>query len=237
LVEPASGELAFQYPLPVRRVWGIGQVTADKLRNRGILTVADLAEMDEPALTSMLGRAAGRHLYALARNVDPRSVTVGGRRCSIGSQSALGRSRLSAAELDARLIMLVDRVCRRLRSGRRLCRTVTLRLRLDDYTRVTRSHTLPTSTADTATTLLAFRGLLRANTLLIRERGITLIGVVLANLDPAGAVQLELPFQRGQSRDVDSVLDQVRERYGGSAITRGVLLHRDPGPLVPLLPD
>jgi DNA polymerase-4 len=237
LVVPIDGELTFLHPLPVQRLWGVGRVTAEKLRTRGITTVAEVAELDERALMSMLGPGSGRHLHALAHNRDPRPVVVGRRRRSIGSQCALGRRRLSPAELDARLISLVDRVCRRLRAAHRLCRTVVLRVRFDDFTRITRSHTLPAPTADTAAVLVALRCLLRACAELIRERGITLIGVALANLGNADAVQLELPFERRDLRSLDTVLDRVHDRYGTSAITRGVLLGTDQGMTVPMLPD
>jgi len=237
LVVPVDGELAFLHPLPVQRLWGVGRVTTEKLRQRGIFTVAELAEVDERALMAMLGAASGRHLHALAHNRDPRPVTVGRRRRSIGAQCALGRRRPSPAELDTRLIVLVDRVCRRLRSAHRVCRTVVLRLRFDDFSRGTRSHTLAAATDDTAVVLSALRTLLQANARLIGERGLTLIGVTLSNLDHADAVQLELPFERHDPHQLNSVLDRVRDRYGGSAITRGVLIGVDPGLTVPLLPD
>jgi DNA polymerase-4 len=237
LVVPTDGELAFLHPLPVQRLWGVGRVTAEKLRTRGLTTVADVAELDERALVSMLGPASGRHLHALAHNRDPRPVVVGRRRHSIGSQCALGRRRLSPDELNTKLISLVDRVCRRLRTANRLCRTVVLRLRFDDFTRATRSHTLPAPTADTAAVLVALQRLLRDCAGLIREQGITLIGVSLANLDNADALQLELPFDRRDTLSLDSALDRVRDRYGTSSITRGVLLGKDQGMTVPLLPD
>lgn len=237
LIVPADGELAFLHPLPIQRLWGVGPVTAGKLQAHGIHTVAEVAEVAEAALVAMLGPAAGRHLHALAHNRDPRPVVVGRRRRSIGSQCALGRRRLSPAELDVRLIGLVDRVCRRLRSAHRVCRVVVLRLRFDDYSRGTRSHTLPAPTADTAAVLAALRQLLNSCAGLISERGITLIGVALGNLDNADAIQLELPFARRDPRGLDQVLDRVRDRYGTSSITRGVLLGIDPGLTVPLLPD
>lgn len=237
LVVPVDGELAFLHPLPVQRLWGVGRVTTEKLHNHGISTVAELAEVDERSLMAMLGAASGRHLHALAHNRDPRPVTVGRRRRSIGAQAALGRRRLTPAELDGRLIVLVDRVCRRLRGANRVCRTVVLRLRFDDFNRVTRSHTLSAATDDTAVVLTALRRLLGANAGLIREQGITLIGVSLSNLDNADAIQLELPFERRSLHDLDSVVDRVKDRYGSSAITRGVLLNVDPGITVPLLPD
>ncbi|MEO6701292.1 MAG: DNA polymerase IV [Jatrophihabitantaceae bacterium] len=237
LVIPAGGELSFLHPLPVQRLWGVGAVTADKLHRHGIRTVAEVAELEERSLVAMLGPAAGRHLHALAHNRDPRPVVVGRRRRSIGAQCALGRQRLTPAELDTRLVSLVDRVCRRLRAANRVARTVVLRLRFDDFSRATRSHTLASPTAETAAMLLALRQLLAACREMIRERGITLIGVSLANLDNADAIQLELPFQRPEVAGLDAVLDRVRDRYGSASITRGVLLGLDQGQAVPLLPD
>ena len=237
LVVPVAEELAFLHPLPVERLWGVGRVTAEKLRVRGIATVAEVADLEEHLLVSMLGRGSGRHLHALAHNRDPRPVVVGRRRHSIGAQCALGRRGVSAGERDARLITLVERVCRRLRAAHRTCRTAVLRLRFDDYARASRSHTLPAGTDDTATVLAAFRQLMRSCAGLIQQRGLTLVGVALTNLDDVGAVQLELPFLQRDTRGLDGVLDRIRGRYGPTAINRAVLLGTDPSWSVPLLPD
>ena len=108
----------------------------------------------------MLGRASGRHLHALAHNRDPRPVQVGRRRGSIGSQRALGRSPRTPDAVDAVVVGLVDRVTRRMRRAGRVGRTVVLRLRFDDFSRATRSHTLPRATAHTQTILDTARVLL-----------------------------------------------------------------------------
>ena len=153
LVVPPDGELAFLHPLPVERLWGVGPATARKLHERRISTVGEVARLDESVLVAMLGRASGRHLYALAHNRDPRPVVVGRRRRSIGSQCALGRSRKTPDAVDAVLVSLVDRVTRRMRLAGRVGRTVVLRLRFGDFSRATRSHTLPRPTAHTQTLL------------------------------------------------------------------------------------
>ena len=237
LVVPPDRELAFLHSQPIERLWGVGPVTADRLRHRGITTVGQVAELAEPALVSMLGRAAGRHLHALAHNRDPRRVRVGRRRRSIGAQRALGRGPRSAESVDAVVVALVDRLGRRLRAARRVCRTVVLRLRFDDFSRATRSHTLSEPTAETRAILATARGLLAAAMPAIESRGLTLVGVALANLEHHGAIQLVLPFERRRDGALDATLDDVRERFGAAAITRGVLVGRDEGPLVPLLPD
>jgi DNA polymerase-4 len=237
LMVPPDAELAFLHPLPVHRLWGVGPVTARKLHDRGITTVGQVAALGEAALVSMLGRASGRHLHALAHNRDPRPVRVGRRRRSMGAQRALGRRPRSAAALDAVLVGLVDRLARRLRTARRVCRTVVLRLRFDDFSRATRSHTLMEATAQTQTILGTARGLLAIAMPMIERQGLTLVGVALANLEDDGAVQLALPFERRRARALDAAVDSVRRRYGSTAITRAVLLGRDQGLTVPLLPD
>ncbi len=235
LVVPPDGELEFLRPLPVRRLWGVGPATAAKLAGYGVETVGDVADMPESALVSLLGPGAGRHLHALALNRDPRPVRTGVRRRSMGAQRALGRRRRSPAELDAMLVGLVDRLGGRLRKAGRVCRTVTLRLRFGDYACATRSHTLAQATADTPAILAAARGLLAAAAPLVESRGLTLIGGSLGNLHDDRAVPLALPFD--QAMAVDGAVDGVRERFGPSAITRAVLLNRDQGVQVPLLPD
>ena len=234
VVEP-DRELDFLHPLAVEALWGVGRVTAAKLHERGITTVGQVAVLAERELVSMLGRASGRHLHALANNYDPRPVQGRRRRRSIGAQRALGRRRRSAEELASVLIALVDRTARRLRAAHRVCRTVVLRMRFEDFSRATRSYTMREATDQTHTILQAANGLLRASRPMIERRGLTLLGIALANLVDAGAIQLVLPFDR--ARDLDTVLDRVRDRFGSSAITRGVLVGRDPGVWVPLLPD
>ena len=251
LVVPPHGEEHFLHPLPVERLWGVGAVTAAKLHADGIRTVGDLARREESELTHLVGRAAGRHLHALANLRDPRPVETGRRRRSVGAQSALGGRgrRRTHEELEAVLAGLVDRVTRRLRARERSARTVTLRLRFDDFTRATRSTTLPRPTTATADWLDAGRGLLRTAWPLIAERGCTLIGIAVSGLDDLTSEQLELPLalegrpgqglEQGLDHGLDGALDRVRDKYGGSAVTRATLLGRhaiemptlpDPGP-------
>jgi DNA polymerase-4 len=234
---PPDQELEFLHPLAVERLWGVGEVTAEKLRSRGLTKVGDIAMLPEAALVAMLGRASGRHLHALAHNRDPRPIEVGKRRRSIGSQRALGRSPKSPETLDAVLAGLVDRVTRRMRSAGRSGRTITLRLRFDDFTRATRSHTLPQATDHTRTLLVTARALMAAATPLIEKQGVTLVGIAVGNLENESTVQLALPFDKASNDELDSALDHVKDKFGTNAITRGILLGRDQGLSVPMLPD
>src|SRR5205809_451565 len=213
-----DAELDFLHPLPVELLWGVGATTARKLNACGITTVRQVAELDEAVLVAMLGRAAGRQLHALAHNRDPRPVQPRRRRGSIGSQRALGRSRRTPEEVDAVLVGLVERVTRRMRAAGRIGRTIVLRLRFADFSRATRSYTLPRPTAETHAILATARWLLAAATPTIERDGLTLVGVTVANLDDDRAVQLVF---RGRYA-LDTALDEIRERFGTAAITRAV---------------
>jgi DNA polymerase-4 len=235
LVVPPGRELEFLHPLPVERLSGVGPKTAARLHDAGLSTVRQVAELPETQLVDMLGRAVGRQLHALAHNRDPRRVQVRRRRRSIGAQHALGRRSRSPEAIDATLVALVDRVTGRLRKARRVARTVVLRLRFADFERATRSRTLGEPTDRTPTVLAAARALLDAAQPTIEERGITLIGVALSNLEDAGGRgQLVLD---DRTATLDSTLDELRERFGTEAITRAVLLDRDEAPVMPRLPD
>lgn len=254
LLVPPERELAFLHPLPVRRLWGVGAKTEEKLLAHGIATVAQVAELGESTLAAMVGGAMGRQLFCLSRNIDRRRVVTGVRRRSVGAQRALGRggNTMSPAEIDAVVINLIDRITRRMRAANRTGRTVTLRLRFDDFGRATRSHTLQRATASTEPILAAARELVATAGPLTAARGLTLVGFAVSNIDHEGAQQLELPFNAGPRLlassaslrsapadllAVDTAVDKVRARYGNSALTRGVLVGRDPGLEMPMLPD
>jgi len=240
LLVPPDRELAFLHPLPVRRLWGVGAKTAEKLHAHGIHTVADVAELGESTLSSMVGGAMGRQLFALSHNVDRRRVVTGVRRRSVGAQRALGRAgnTMSPNEIDAVVVNLVDRITRRMRKAGRTGRTIVLRLRFDDFGRATRSCTLPRATASTDAILAAARGLVVVAAPLIAERGLTLVGFAVSNIDRDGAQQLEFAFPPAVDLTaIDTAVDQVRTRFGNGAVMRGVLLGRDPGLEMPHLPD
>jgi DNA polymerase-4 len=218
-------ELAFLHPLPVERLWGVGPATAARLREHGIVTVGQLSGLPVEVLMTVAGKAVGRRLHAIAHNRDPRRVRSGRGRRSIGSQSALGSRPRSPEALDAVAVALVDRVARRMRKGGRVGRTVILRLRWGDFTRATRSKTLPHATASTDTLLVAFRALIAAEQTTIARRGVTLLGLSITNLERGDAgVQLELPLDGHPPEALDATMDQIRDRFGTTAVRRARLL-------------
>lgn len=224
VVEPAR-ELEFLHSLPVERIWGVGAATAARLHARGIGSVGQIARLGESGLVSMLGRASGRRLHAIAHNRDPRPVRRGRRRRSVGAQCAMGLSRFGLQDLDPVLLGLVDRVTRRMRAAGVRGRTVTLRFRFGDYTRATRSRTMREASAATRTVLVTARSVLGASMPAIERRGLTLLGVTVANLEP-GAPQLTLPIERPDEASLDAVLDHLRDRFGSRSVTRATLLGR-----------
>jgi DNA polymerase-4 len=237
LLVPPDDELGFLHPLEVERLWGVGPVTSRKLREVGISTVGQVARMDEGLLVALVGRAQGRQLHALAHNRDPRRVRSRTRRRSMGAQHGFGVRSRSLEEADIVLVGLVDRVTRRMRGAHRAGRTVVLRLRFRDFSRATRSHTIAEATHETDTILSVARVLLATAAPEIEARGLTLVGVAITNLEDAGAIQMTLPFGREREQALDSALDDIRERYGSSSITRAVLIGREERPSTPLLPD
>ncbi len=237
LLVPPDGELMFLHPLAVERLWGVGPVTGEKLRTRGIHTVRDVAQLAEDDLVAIVGPAAGHHLHALAHNRDPRRVETARRRGSIGSQRALGSRPRPPEEVDAVLISLVDRVTRRLRRAERIGRTVILRLRFGDFSRASRSHTLAQPTAETTAILEAAQALLDDVRPLIAERGLTLVGIAVANLADDRPVQLALPWRGRRASALDAAVDDLQERFGTDAVTRAVQIGRHQGWSVPMLPD
>ena len=213
LLVPPDGERAFLHPLPVERMWGVGHATATQLRSRGIATVGDLARVPEGALAGDARRGGRPATCTRSRTTATRGAWSCGRgaaRSARSTRAAAGGGRRQ--RLDADLVAIVDRVMRRVRAAHRVGRTVVLRLRFDDFSRATRSRTLFAPTARTSVVLAAARDLFAEARPLIDRRGLTLIGISLANLADDLPFQLELPFDP----------DGVAARWGAG---------RDPRPL------
>ncbi len=229
VVQPAD-ERAFLDPLPVGLVWGIGPVTRQRLAERGIHNIGQLAESPDGALQSLLGRALGDKVGALTANDDRRRVQPQGRAGSVGAQSAFGRRDISAALIRSVLGHLADRVAGRLRAKQRAGRTVTVRVRFASMRAVTRSHTGPHPVSTTLTlTEMAERLVDKALAAHVDERQISLLAISVSNLVDQPVLQLELPVladeaERPGSRigaarwAVDHSVDAVRKRFGRSAV-------------------
>ena len=236
LVVPVGGELDFLHPLPVEKLWGVGAVTAQKLNERGLFTVAQVAALDEEGSVSILGRGSGHHLHALSNNRDPRRVDTGRRRRSIGSQRSFPRRALVRSDCDAILLEVTDGVCHRLRNADRVARTVVLRLRFGDFQQATRSRTIPEATSATEMILFTARQLLDGVWPEAEQRGLTKIGLSVSGLIDDSAVQMAFDFDDRRPIELDAAVDQIRDRFGKRSIGRTALVGRRDRS-VPLLPD
>ena len=230
LVVPAGEERAFLAPLPVSRLWGVGQATLPKLERMGLRTIGDVAEIDPELLTRALGNSLGAHLSALARNEDPRVVITEHEAKSIGAEETFGTDLRSRAACDRELVRLADRVCARVRSEKLAARTITLKVRFGNFETRTRARTLPEATnlsteiLDTARTLLAEFDV---------TRGIRLLGISCSKLLEAAELEqsmlavgddVSVTNERVERRAaVERAMDVVRERFGTRAVRPATL--------------
>jgi DNA polymerase IV len=173
-------ELGFLHALPVQDVWGIGAATAAKLHDHGLRHLGDLADFDAAALMAICGKASGRSLHAMVHNREPPVRRRAGRR-SVGAQKAIRRTGWSA-ELDDHLAHLTERIVRRLERSGHQGRTVVLRLRFGDFTRATRSRSLPQPAADERAILATARALLAESRPEVERRALTLVGLTVTGL-------------------------------------------------------
>ncbi len=233
VVEP-DREIAFLHPLPVELMWGVGPKTQERLREKGITTIGELAHTDGSVLTRLLGPAAGEKLGALAWNRDPRAIVHDRKARSAGAQSALGRKPADPKIIRPTLIHLADRIGSRLRPRTLAGRTVTARVRFSDLRSVTRALTLPASISATLTLAEVAEELIWAALEdHPAERFISLLAISVSHLEAQAELQLDLPLgladeahrpgtKRGAARWMaDRAIDKVRDRFGLEAIGYG----------------
>ena len=218
VVEPGT-ELEFLHPLPVGRLWGVGPATQRKLTRIGAETVGDLAVIPEAALISALGQAAGRHLHALAWNIDARPVEPHRETKSIGHEETFAVDRTDRRRLEHDVVRMADLVAGRLRAHGKLARTVQLKLRYPDFATITRAHTLSAPTDLGAELAACALALFAAADL---GDGIRLLGISALQIEDRGAVQAQLSFDEATPRaaDLERTLDAVRARFGADAVGR-----------------
>ncbi|HEX9856093.1 MAG TPA: DNA polymerase IV [Acidimicrobiia bacterium] len=243
VVEP-DRELEFLHPLSVRLLWGVGRVTAAKLASMGVHTVGELAGVDPRFLERMVGRAAGAQLSRLTWNIDRRAVTRERTAGSVGAQSAFGSMQDTRDARGRVLLMLASRIGSRLRKSSRAGRTITVRVRFEDFSAVTRSATLAAPVASDAAILQVAEGLAdTAVSAAAAGRRVNLLGIAVSKLTGRGALQLELPLGWGRvdmtasgsaeaelQAQLEEALDAVRIRYGKSAVgPMSLLLGRPAG--------
>jgi len=220
---PADGTRAFLEPLPVGRLWGVGEKTAELLSRLAIRTVGDLAQTPPAVLERLLGEAAAQHLTQLAHGVDDRDVVPYEAPKSIGHEETFDRDLDDTDEILRELLHLSGRVAARLRDDGYRARTISLKVRLANFTTLTRARTLADATDVGADLYHLVAELYRA--LPGAARRVRLLGVQASGLQAAGAEQLAL--LRGERwGEVERTLDRIEHRFGKGAATQATLLDR-----------
>ncbi|MDR2379967.1 MAG: DNA polymerase IV [Bifidobacteriaceae bacterium] len=221
---PAGETLAFLRPLPVDVLWGVGPAAGAALASLGVISVGDLADLPDPAVTHALGPQLAGHLLALARGIDDAPVVPEHEEKSISAETTFERDLpRSSEELRRAVIALADKTAWRLREAGLLCRTVGIKLRTADFKTSNRSRTLPAPTDSTKQiTALA----LRLVAAVAGNGPVRLAGVRLENLVRRSGAPVQLAFgqDHNDSAELDRVRDQVRRRFGGSSLTPGSLI-------------
>jgi len=217
-VVPADKVIEFLHPLPIGALWGVGEKTAEQLARLGLVNVSDIANTPVKTLARVVGQAAAEHLYELSWGRDPRVVTPNQAEKSIGAERTFESDIDDPEEILAQILDLSNKVAKRLRAANYFSRTITIKVRFADFTSVTRSKSLPSST-DLATEIYATSKSLFEAMHLQRAR-IRLVGVRATGLVPTSESSVQLEFSNRDSgwREAEAAMDQVSLKFGNSAV-------------------
>jgi DNA polymerase-4 len=217
-VVPADKVIEFLHPLPIGALWGVGEKTAEQLSRLGLVNVSDIANTPVKTLARVIGQAAAEHLYELSWGRDPRTVTPNQAEKSIGAERTFESDMDDPEEILAQILDLSNKVAKRLRAASYFSRTITIKVRFADFTSVTRSKSLPTST-DLATDIYATSKSLFEAMNLQRAR-IRLVGVRATGLVPTSESSVQLEFSDRDSgwREAEEAIDQVSLKFGSAAV-------------------
>jgi len=215
LVVPAGTELQYLHPKPVRELWGVGEATHARLEQLGVKTIGDLAALPSETLVRCLGPSLGAHLSALSHAEDPRPVeTVGGAK-SISVEQTYDIDLVGRSVLERELLRMSDRLALRLRRAGMATRTVSLKVRFEDFSTITRSHTEPLP-IDTSHDLYAI-SLRLLDRAAVGGRPVRLLGVGGDSLTASGEPR-QLDLEGNEWGDLEDAVDEVRRRFGDGAV-------------------
>jgi DNA polymerase-4 len=238
LVVPADGVLDFLHPLPVAALWGVGEQTGQVLARLGLRTVGDIAQIPVATLQRELGQAAGAHLAALAWGRDERPVISRTPEKSIGAEETFPSDVDDPEVIRRELLRLSGRTARGLRAADALARTVVIKLRLANFTTITRSRTLPEPT-DVAQIIYTTACTLYSASGLDSRARLRLVGVRANGLVPASRAATQLAFGQRETgwRDAEQALDRISGRFGADSVRPAALVTGQRQGPVPRPPD
>jgi DNA polymerase IV len=227
VVVPHARTLEFLHPLPVSSLWGVGGRTAEALERVGMTTVGDVASAPLDRLRRVVGKASADHLFALSRAHDSRSVVPESAEKSIGAEETFEVDHHDRELLRRELLRLSERTTGTLRSRGLRGRTVSIKVRYEDFTTITRSRTLPVATDVSREVFQAAGRLLDEH---VPPGAVRLIGVRVEQLVLASETgeQLLLDTPEHGWREADHAADSARARFGGAAVRPASLLSQAP---------
>ncbi len=224
--------LGFLHPLPMTRLWGVGEATREILATMGLSTIGDVARYPEAGLVGRLGAVTGRHLAALARGEDSREVIAEHDPVSVGHQETFDDDHDDKGELAVVLLHQADRVAHRLRESELRARAVVLIVKYDDFRQITRRTTLDSATSDGGVLARTAIELLAKVAIEPRKGGrVRLCGISATGLEARDAPR-QLGFDeasRARGERLGDTIDKVAEKFGRAAIKRAVHLDGDDG--------
>jgi DNA polymerase-4 len=210
--------LNFLHPLPVEKLWGVGEKTQSALKELGIDTIGDLAKQDIKELEGVFGKN-GEHAWGLANGIDPRPVEATDIVKSISNEYTFDRDTSEKEKVMNALMLLSEKVSRRLRKSGLKGRTITLKIRFADFKTHTRSATIevPTNFID----VIYETSVQNLASFDLRDKAVRLLGVRVSNF--ADSSQQEDLFDQSSSRTIKKeklhkALDRILDRFGEDAI-------------------
>jgi len=226
LLVPRDATVPFLHALPVSSLWGVGERTGEALARWGITSVAQLAEADVDTVQRAVGRVAGAHLHDLAWGRDPRPVTPEHQDKSVGAETTFDADTTDLTAIEAHVLAMADRCAGHLRSKGLVGRTVSLKIKTADFQTLTRSRTFAVPTDVARDLFVAAREMLVGTDL--GGRAVRLVGVRMEGLTPIETRQLTLEEAVADSgtarRRAEGAMDEVRSRFGRSAVLPGALI-------------
>ncbi|MDH7505619.1 MAG: DNA polymerase IV [Candidatus Acetothermia bacterium] len=220
LVVHEGEEVEFLKDLPIERLWGVGEATARRLRGLGISTIGDLQGLSLSELLERFGRL-GSSFYKLARGIDRSPVVPDREARSLSQERTFPEDIADPAELKRVLVRLSEEVAQRLRAERLKARTVQLKVRLADFSTITRATTLDRPTALGERIWEEVQRLFSERVAL--EQGVRLLGVQVSGL--VGEAEEQLPLfqdeREARSAELERLIDELRARFGEEALKWG----------------
>lgn len=224
LIVPPAAALPILHPLGIEFLWGVGPKTADGLRRVGVHTIGELARLDRSTLTSLVGAAGAVKLHELAWARDPREVVERAPESSMSADATFESDLTDRADMSRELLRLAERVARRMRSSGQQARCVSIRVRWEDFSTVSRSSTLP---AATDVTRQIHQVALELLTRLDPQRPVRLLSVKLDQLEKSGDAVGQLSFDDPPEsgwKDAEAAADAVVARFGAGVMRPASLL-------------